>query len=251
MKLLVYAALLLSVIILVSFLTNANVIYYYQGNVNFTTTKVLTPKGYNNSIIIIILLHILPPNFTIYTISSNSSVTLSNNVSINIIGNYFPIIYYGPFYINVSTFYVNPGSKLYIIPLFYNISRVSASNNSLAFSSISLNITSLNTKYNVTLVKNGMPLNHTFSIPLTQNFYTVYVTWNMQKNIRPNYNYTAKILLMIVVQNKGANYVYFWSINIFSSSYLSATPAPYYYIVKEYSTVNVQTIINIINSLYA
>lgn len=248
MKLLVYAALLLSVIILVSFLTNASVIYYYQGNVNFTTTKVLTPKGYSNSIIIIIL----PPIFTIYTISSTSSVTSSNNVSINIIGNYFPIPipYYGPFYINVSTFYVNPGSKLYIIPLFYNISRVSASNNSLAFSSISLNITSLNTKYNVTLVKNGMPLNHTFSIPLTQNFYTVYVTWNMQKNIRPNYNYTAKILLMIVVQNKGANYVYFWSINIFSS-YLSATPAPYYYIAKEYSTVNVQTIINIINSLYA
>ncbi|MEM3351126.1 MAG: hypothetical protein QXZ23_12795 [Saccharolobus sp.] len=55
---------------------------------------------------------------------------------------------------------------------------------------------------------------------------------------------------MIVVQNKGANYVYFWSINIFSSSNKGVTPAPYYYI-KEYSTVNVQTIINIINSLYA
>lgn len=233
-KLLVYAALLLlSFIILVSFLTNADVIHYYQGNVNFTTTKVLTPKGYSNSA---------------YRTSSTSSVTSSNNVSINIVNNFPPN---GPFYINVSTFYVNPGSKLYIIPLFYNISRVNASNSNLAFSSISLNITSLNTKYNVTLVKNGMPLNYTFSIPLTQNFYTVNVTWNLQNNISSNYNYTAKILLMIVVQNKGANYVYFWSINIFSSSSnKGVTPATYYYI-KEYSTVNVQTIINIINSLYA
>ncbi|MEM3351125.1 MAG: hypothetical protein QXZ23_12790 [Saccharolobus sp.] len=163
MKLLVYAALLLSVIILVPFLTNASVIYYYQGNVNFTTIKVLTPKGYSNSV---------------HRTSSTSSVTLSNNVSINIVNNFPPN---GPFYINVSTFYVNPGSKLYIIPLFYNISRITTSNSNLAFSSISLNITSLNTKYNVTLVKNGMPLNYTFSIPLTQNFYTVYVTWNMQK----------------------------------------------------------------------
>jgi len=199
----------------------------------------MQPHGYKNS-------NTINNN----SISSSSSYTSSNNVSISINGFIFqspkPNTYYTinstSFEINVPTY-----SKLYIIPIIYYISN---SGPKLAFSNISLTFIG-RSSHIFSLVNNGKALNKTFYLQLLNNFYSVNITWCLSAPQPPSGIYYANIFMMIVVSISGANYVYFWNLSITQIIGQPSPPPPQHYTyIKEYQLNQIE-IVKIIDSLYS
>uniref|UniRef100_UPI0035944946 hypothetical protein n=1 Tax=Acidianus infernus TaxID=12915 RepID=UPI0035944946 len=137
-------------------------------------------------------------------------------------------------------------SKVYLIPIIYNISK---NGPKLSYCCISLNFTSRANTYKACLVSKAKPQNKTFYFVTKCNYYCVNVCWTF---CGPPNTAWASILLMFIIQEGGANYVFFWSINItFSPANPHPPPPPSSccYIV-EYPNLCPLKVAQIISSLY-
>ncbi|AWR93764.2 hypothetical protein [Acidianus brierleyi] len=229
----------LLVIPLLLLIVNSDVLYFYSANNFFYVTNVMQPQEYNN-------FNFINNNY----ILSSSSYTSSNNGSIIILGymatlppkpNTYYTINSTSFEINVPTY-----SKLYIIPIIYNISNSSPK---LAFSNISLTFIG-RSSHIFSLVNNGNALNKTFCLQLLNNFYSVNIIWCLSAPQPPPGTYYANIFMMIVVSISGANYVYFWNLSITQIIGLPPPPPQPYTYIKEYQLNQIE-IVKIIDSLYS
>lgn len=227
---------LVLLIALLAIIIAADPIHYYSGNLTAQTANLIVPKTYSKKVL-----------GKDYEISSNSASTSSYNISVNISeSGKLDVIKRYTFTINATSIYTTYyGLTTYIIPLSYNVSY--ASSKDLAISNLSLVFDQENVK--IPLILNGQPLNQTYTVQLLKGLSSINVTWTPSRSITNNYVYTAKISLMVVISpSKGINYVYFWNIFIKISTGKGNNVAPYYY-VKEYPALDLQQIINILNSI--
>uniref|UniRef100_UPI003593799E hypothetical protein n=1 Tax=Acidianus infernus TaxID=12915 RepID=UPI003593799E len=186
------ALLALLILLLMSSIFYSDVLYYYHARGQFCTIKII--KVYTNH-----SLH--NPKFC-------SSVNPGNNVSIKICEYNPPPPNQPQKLINVTTICLPKSSKVFLIPIIYNISE---NGKKLSYCCISLTFTSPANTYKACLVSNASPQNKTFYFVTKCNYYFVNVCWTFCGN--PNTAW-ASILLMFIIQEGGANYVFFWSINI-------------------------------------
>ncbi|AEE93052.1 hypothetical protein Ahos_0159 [Acidianus hospitalis W1] len=217
----------------------SDALYYYHGESQFCTSKLI--KIYTFSY------HL--PNANV-----RSSVNSGNNVSIKICEYNPPPPPHSQKLINVTKICLPKSSKVFLIPIIYNISK---NGPKLSYCCISLTFTSLPNTYKACLVTKAKPQNKTFYFVTECNYYFVNVCWTFCGPPPPTA--WANILLMFIVQEGGANYVYFWSINITLSPAHPPPPpgppppppppSPYCYIV-EYPNLCPLKVAQIIFSLY-
>ncbi len=207
--------LVLLMLTIFAIISSSNVIYFYPAGMHISDVNVI---------------NIYSSNYTKEILKGSIIVESSTSSSYNL------SILLTAFNLNGSnvntdniSFNVPYNSKLYLIPIKYNISNT-IKQVSLIFNDAQFD-----------LVNNGTPQNKTFQLAITKNYYNLNVSYLAIKK-----EYYANIFLMVVINIKGVNYVYFWNITINSITLTS----PHYNIVTEYQ-LNLNEIINILNTLQA
>jgi hypothetical protein len=199
---------LLILFLILSNLVYSDSLYYYHGLSNFYTTKIIK----------------FPPYFTNisdYFIISDSTANCANNLSVDI--TQLELLNLSAYTILVTQFnlYVPKGAKIIFVPIEYEISEI---NGKLAFCNISLVFSCNSGYYVVPLVSNAKIDNVSYYFTVNSNFYTVNVSWSFSI-VCYLLTYFSKIVLMVIVQIGGANYIYFWNIQIVANLIGSFSPS--------------------------
>ena len=220
---------LLILFLILSNLVYSDSLYYYHGSSNFYTTKIIK----------------FPPYFintSDYFIISDSTANSANNLSVDI--TQLELLNLPAYTILVTQFnlYVPKGAKIIFVPIEYEISEI---NGKLAFCNISLVFSCNSGYYVVPLVSNAKIDNVSYYFTVNSNFYTVNVSWSFSNDLL---TYFSKIVLMVIVQIGGANYIYFWNIQIVANFIGPFSPSTH--LIKMSENLCPLKVAQIISSLY-
>ncbi|AWR98029.1 hypothetical protein DFR86_11115 [Acidianus sulfidivorans JP7] len=194
---------------------DSNTIYYYNSTSHFSTINILAAKGYNNSYYSIIFDHSIIPISVLY-ISSSSLISPSNNISINAsLIDIYSLLRNINANINSSTINLYYNGNLIIIPVL--VIYTSLVNNESVYDSVNLILSEGHSTHDIPLVSNHKLVTSNYTVPVTPGLATLNVSWSINSNylLYSPFFYEE---LEVIFNYGGAYYVYFWNINITSTT---------------------------------